>query len=74
MKMNLTVDLNAEKIVELTDQLSPKEFGRVKRLLEKKARLRFKETIMNARKKFKKSGLTAKDMKESLAEIRGKKK
>jgi hypothetical protein len=45
MKLNLTVDLNAEKIAELTDQLSPKEFSRVKRLIEGKARRRFRSAM-----------------------------
>lgn len=72
MKMNLTIDLNAEKIAELTDQLPQKEFSRVKKLIEKKARLRFRTTMIDAQKEFRRSKLTRKDAENALAEVRGK--
>jgi N-methylhydantoinase A/oxoprolinase/acetone carboxylase beta subunit len=72
MKMNLTVDLNAEKIAELTDQLPQKEFSRVKKLIEEKARLRFRSTMISARKEFQHSKMTPKDAEHALAEARGK--
>jgi hypothetical protein len=72
MKMNLTVDLNAEKIAALTDQLPQKEFSRVKKLIEEKARLRFRSTMVSARKEFQYSKMTPKDAEHALAEARGK--
>ena len=72
MKVNLTVDLNAEKIAALTDQLPQKEFSRVKRLIEDKARDRFRGAMENARKEFRKSKLTRKDAENALADVRGK--
>jgi len=70
--MNLTVDLDAEKIVGFTDQLSQKEFSRVKKLIEEKARVRFKNSMLNARKEFKRLKLTHQDAANALAETRGK--
>lgn len=72
MKMNLTIDLNAEKIAELTDQLPQKEFSRVKKLIEEKARFRFRTTMIDAQKEFRRSKLTRKDAENALAEVRGK--
>jgi hypothetical protein len=72
MKMNLTVDLNADKIASFTDQLPQKEFSRVKKLIEEKAQFRFKNAMLNARKEFKRLRLTPKDAINSLAETRGK--
>lgn len=72
MKLSLTVDLNAEKIAELTDQLPQKEFSRVKRLIEDKARDRFRGVMENARKEVRRSKLTRKDADNALAEVRGK--
>lgn len=72
MKLNITVDLNAEKIAELTDQLSQIEFSRVKQLIEDKARDRFRDTMKTARKEFRKAKLTSRDAEDALAEVRGK--
>ena len=70
--MNLTVDLDAEQIAGFTDQLTQKEFSRVKKLIEEKARFRFKNSMLNARKEFKRLRLTPKDAVNALAEIREK--
>jgi hypothetical protein len=72
MKLSLTVELNAEKIAELTDQLPQKEFCRVKKLIEGRARERFRRALENARKEFPKTKLTRKDAEKALADIRGK--
>lgn len=73
MKVQLTVDLNADKIADLTDQLSQKEFSRVKQLIDNKAHERFRSVMENARKEFRKTKLTRKDAEGALAEVRGKK-
>jgi hypothetical protein len=72
MKLNVTIDLNTEKIAGLTDQLPQKEFSRVKRLIEDKARERFRGVMENARKEFRRSKLTRKDATSALVEVRGK--
>jgi len=74
MKVNLTIDMNPEKIADLTDQLPQKEFSRVLKLIDTKSRVRFKHAMLSARKEFKRSGLTRKDVELTLAEIRGTKK
>lgn len=72
MKMNLAIDLSAENIVELTDQLTSKEFSRVKKLIEEKVRLRFRNAMVDARNEFRRSKLTRKDAETAMAEARGK--
>ena len=72
MKLSLTVDLNAEKIAELTDQLPQKEFSRVKKLIEDRARSRFRTVMVQAKQEFKRAKLTRSDAQNALAGIRGK--
>ncbi|MBN1578251.1 MAG: hypothetical protein JW913_16950 [Chitinispirillaceae bacterium] len=72
MKMNLTVDLNAEKIIELLDQLPQKEFSRMKKIIDDKARLRFHDALSEARREFRRLKLTRKDAEKALADARGK--
>ena len=71
MKLNVMVDLNTEKIVELLDRLPQKEFSRMKRLIDEKARGRFKNAINDARNEFRRLKLTRKDAKRALADVRG---
>ena len=72
MKLKVMVDLNTEKIVELLDRLPQKEFSRMKRLIDEKARGRFKNAINDARNEFRRLKLTRKDAERALADLRGR--
>jgi hypothetical protein len=72
MEMTLHVDLSAKKIAELVDQLPAREFVKMKGLIETKARARFRAATASARREFRRSGLTRKDVESALAEVRGK--
>lgn len=46
---------------------------RVRKLIETKARMRFKNSMLKARGEFQKSGLKRKDLENVMAEVRAKK-
>jgi hypothetical protein len=70
--MNISIDLNAQNIADLADQLPQNEFSRAKRLIDEQARLRFKDAVGAARKEYKRSGLTQKDVMGALADVRSR--
>ncbi len=70
----MTVDLNAQKIADLTDQLPQEEFSRAKKLIDEQARFRFKDAVIAARKEYKRSGMKRKDIIDALADVRGERK
>jgi hypothetical protein len=74
MKLNLTVDLNANRIAALADQLPQQEFSRVKRLIDEQARSRFQNAMLSARREFRRCKLTRKDALHALSLARGKSK
>jgi hypothetical protein len=74
MKLTVKLDINPGTIVEMADQLPTRDFVRVRKLIESKARMRFKNSMLKARGEFQKSGLKRKDLENILAEVRGKKK
>jgi hypothetical protein len=73
MKLNVKLEINPGTIVEMADQLPTRDFFRVRKLIETKARMRFKNSMLKARGEFQKSGLKRKDLETVLAEVRGKK-
>jgi hypothetical protein len=74
MKINLTVDLSAQSIADLADQLPQAEFSRAKKLIDAQARLRFGQAVSAARREYKRSGLKRKDVIDALAEVRSGRK
>ena len=74
MKLTVKLDINPGTIAEMADQLPTRDFVRVRKLIETKARMRFKNSMVKARGEFQKSGLKRKDLENVLAEVRGKKK
>jgi hypothetical protein len=74
MKITMTLDMDAEKIVELTDQLTPKQFGQVQALMESRARERFGSAMLQARKEFRRAGLTRKHADEAVEAARAEAK
>jgi hypothetical protein len=74
MKLNVKLEINPGTIVEMADQLPTRDFFRVRKLIETKARMRFKNSMLKARGEFQKSGLKRKDLESLLAEVRGKKR
>lgn len=74
MKLNVKLDINPDAIVEMANQLPSRDFFRVRALIETKARIRFKNSMLKARRDFQKSGLKRKDLEDALAEVRGKKR
>jgi hypothetical protein len=74
MKLNVKLDINPGIIAEMADQLPTRDFFKVRKMIETKARARFKNSMLKARSEFQKSGLKCKDLETILAEVRGKKK
>ena len=74
MKLNVKLDIDPGTIAEMADQLPTRDFFRVRALIESKARLRFKNSMLKARGEFQKNGLKRIDLETALAEIRGKKR
>jgi hypothetical protein len=73
MKMNVMIDLSADKIVEWMDLLPQKEFSRMKKLIDEKARSRFLNAMEDARKEFRRVKMTRKDAERAVADVREKK-
>ena len=70
MRLNVEIDINPDAIVKMADRLSTRNYFRVRRLMETKARMRFINSLRKARAEYWKSGWRRWDREFVLAELR----